>query len=124
MKKIPVRHIAETHEEIVSSERFKIRKVQDILDGKDLKQHLHRHDFFFILVLQNGEGNYEIDFTPYNVLNNSVFFLRPGQVHQLELKDGSTGYLMEFNNEFYHPKNKLSTQGLRKGVIKAIVSFR
>src|SRR5215210_3492916 len=119
MKKIPVRHITETHKEIASSERFKIRKVQNILDGKDLIQHLHRHDFFFILVLQNGEGNHEIDFTPYNVIDNSVFFLRPGQVHQLELKAGSTGYLMEFNNEFYHPKDKLSSQRLRKASNKS-----
>ncbi len=114
MKKIPIRQITENPKAPATSERFKIRTVQEILAGNVLKQDLHRHDFFFILLLQKGNGSHEIDFTPYQVLNNSIFFLRPGQVHQLELNAACTGYLMEFNNEFYHPKNKSSSQRLRK----------
>ena len=38
--------------------------------------------------------------------------LRPGQVHQLELKAGSTGYLMEFDQAFYHPADSLPKQRL------------
>lgn len=114
MKKIPVRRIAEKPNLTAPSELFKIRKVQEILGGTDLKQDLHRHDFFFVLLLKNGSGSHEIDFTPYQVLDNSIFFLRPGQVHQLELKADSTGYLVEFNNAFYHPKDKSSSWRLRK----------
>ena len=114
MKKIPVRRIAEKPNLTAPSELFKIRKVQEILGGTDLKQDLHRHDFFFVLLLKNGSGSHEIDFTPYQVLDNSIFFLRPGQVHQLELKADSTGYLIEFNNAFYHPKDKSSSWRLRK----------
>lgn len=114
MKKIPIRHITTAQQELTNSERFKIRTVQEILAGNVLKQDLHRHDFFFILLLQNGRGSHEIDFTQYQVLDNSIFFLRPGQVHQLELNADCTGYLMEFNNEFYHPKDKSSSQRLRK----------
>lgn len=112
MKKIPVRHIAEN--EKASSEKFTIRDVKDLLGGKDLFHDLHRHDFFFILVLQNAKGTHEIDFTNHTVSNNAVFFLRPGQVHQLMLKAGSTGYLMEFNAAFYQPVTKLSIQRFRK----------
>lgn len=114
MKKIPIRQLGSSQQELRSAERFKIRRVEDILDGNDLVHELHRHDFFFILVLKTGEGIHEIDFEAYDVLNNSVFFIRPGQVHQLELKAGCTGYLVEFNAEFYHPKDKLSNQRLRK----------
>ena len=114
MKKIPIRQINSATTEQVSSERFTIRDVNRLLGGKDLIHDLHRHDFFFMLALQNGQGIHEIDFAPYDVFDNSVFFLRPGQVHQLELKAGCTGYLMEFNTEFYHPKDKLSAQRLRK----------
>lgn len=67
-------------------------------------QELHRHDFFFALVLERGTGEHVIDFISYPVNNHSVFFMRPGQVHQLKLKKGSTGYLMEFSNEFYSPR--------------------
>ena len=114
MKKLPIRQISSGHSKLSSAERFTIRRVQDILAGKDLKHALHRHDFFFVLVLQKGKGIHEIDFTSYDVSDNSVFLLRPGQLHRLELKAGCTGYLMEFNNEFYRPGDKVSSQRLRK----------
>ncbi|WP_110055417.1 helix-turn-helix transcriptional regulator [Chitinophaga sp. S165] len=114
MKKIPIRQITAAHQGASSSERFTIRRLQDIIGDNSLVQDLHRHDFFFLLVVQKGNGSHEIDFTNYKVADNSVFFLRPGQVHQLELKKGCTGYLVEFNNGFYHPKEKLSGQRLRK----------
>ena len=116
MKKIPIRQITLSQQELPSPERFKIRRVEDILGGNNLVHDLHRHDFFFILAIKNGEGDHEIDFTSYQVVDNSVFFLRPGQVHQLELDAGCTGYLLEFNTEFYHPHGKLSNQRLRKAI--------
>ena len=84
------------------------------MNGNDLFHGLHRHNFFFILAIRKGSGRHEIDFTPYKVIENSVFFLRPGQVHQLELKAGSIGYLLEFDNEFYPPKEHSSARRLRK----------
>lgn len=114
MKKIPIRQLSLPQQELPSSERFKIRRVEDIIGDDDLMHDLHRHDFFFILALKKGKGRHEIDFVEYKVLDNSIFFIRPGQVHQLELKKGSTGFLVEFNNEFYQPKDKLSNQRLRK----------
>jgi AraC-like DNA-binding protein/mannose-6-phosphate isomerase-like protein (cupin superfamily) len=114
MKNIPIRQIILERKELSSSERFSIRKVQDLIDQEDLFHELHRHDFFFILALQNGEGTHEIDFITYQVFDNSVFFMRPGQVHQLQLKADSTGYIIEFNADFYHPKGKQSIQRLRK----------
>lgn len=114
MKKIPIRQLNSNQQELPSTERFKIRRIEDIMGENDLVHALHRHDFFFILALEKGDGYHEIDFTSYKVLDHSVFFIRPGQVHQLELKAGCTGYLIEFNTEFYHPKDKLSNHRLRK----------
>lgn len=114
MKKIPVRQITEELKSPAPSERFKIRTLEAILAGNVLKQDLHRHDFFFILLLEKGKGSHEIDFAEYEVLDYSVFFLRPGQVHQLQLEANCTGYLMEFNDAFYHPTDKASSQRLRK----------
>jgi AraC family transcriptional activator of pobA len=118
MQKIPVRQIAENKKVPVPGERFTIRTVEAVLAGNDLQHDLHRHDFFFVLLLEHGQGVHEIDFTPYPIMDHSVFFLRPGQVHQLQLKSHSTGYLMEFNNEFYHPAEKASSQRLIKASSK------
>ncbi len=114
LKKIPVRHIIKNKMEIAPAGCFTIRDVKELLGGKDLMHDLHRHDFFFILALKKGNGTHEIDFTAYNVNDNAVFFLQPGQVHQLQLKAGSTGYLMEFNTEFYHPTDNASIQRFKK----------
>ena len=118
MKKIPIRQLTPFQHELPSAEQFKIRRVEDIMGKNDLVHDLHRHDFFFILALKKGAGKHEIDFTGYKVHDNTIFFLRPGQVHQLILKAGCTGFLVEFNTEFYHPKDKLSNQRLRKASSK------
>lgn len=114
MTKIPIRHITKTKTAPAAAGRFTIRDVRDLLNGKDVIHDLHRHDYFFILVLQKGKGIHEIDFTPYSIHDNTVFFLRPGQVHRLELKKGSTGYLVEFDPGFYRPEERSDKQRLRK----------
>jgi AraC family transcriptional activator of pobA len=114
MENIPVRHLNETQKEPSLFGHFIIRDIREMLDGKDMVQELHRHDFFFILALKHGEGFHEIDFTPYNVGNHSIFLMRPGQVHQLALKTGSTGYLLQFKADFFYSQNRLSQQLLRK----------
>jgi AraC family transcriptional regulator, transcriptional activator of pobA len=120
MKNIPVRQINTTLKELDSSESFSIRDVHNLLAGKDMNHELHRHDYFFILALKKGAGIHEIDFTSYKVCDYSLFFLRPGQVHQLNLKAGSNGYLMEFNPNFYYPNDIASAQLLRKATNKNI----
>lgn len=113
MRKIPIRHINSPQRK-AAFQHFSIRRVEDLLQRQDLFHNLHRHDFFFVLALQKGSGVHEIDFTKYEVCPNAVFFLRPGQVHQLHLKAGASGYLMEFNAEFYHPVEKSAATRLRK----------
>ncbi|RZM21807.1 MAG: helix-turn-helix domain-containing protein [Pedobacter sp.] len=114
MKKIPIRQISSVYQGVQPSERFTIRKVQDIVGETDLIQHLHRHNFFFILALQTGDGTHDIDFNTYKVRSQSIYFLRPGQVHQLELKAGCTGFLVEYNAEFYNPDTKSAIQRFRR----------
>jgi AraC family transcriptional activator of pobA len=114
MKNIPVRQIRASFMEEVSSERFNIRRIEDVMDNKDLVHDLHRHNFFFILAVKEGGGTLDIDFTSYPVQSSSVFFIKAGQVHQLKLKAACTGYLMEFNSEFYHPINKTKIERFRK----------
>jgi len=114
MKKIPIRRINITPKESHFSDHFSVRDMSTSLAEKDLAEPLHRHDFFYILVIKNGSGSHDIDFVPYAVTDRSVFILRPGQVHQLTLKTGSTAYLIQFRNEFYSPNDNVSNALLRK----------
>lgn len=110
MDKIPIRQIKEPD----FSEGFSIRNIETMLSGKKMVQELHRHDFFFALFLAKGKGEHNIDFKAYPVTDNSVFFMRPGQVHKLTLKKGSIGYLLQFNHDFYSSKENIADYGLRK----------
>lgn len=98
--------------------RFSIRDVRQLLNGKDLMHDLHKHDFYFVLAIQEGRGIHEIDFVRYDVHPHSIFLLRPGQVHKLVLKANSTGFLMEFDPKFYQPKNAMADQRWRKATSK------
>jgi len=114
MANIPIRHIQQTQKEPDLSGSFSIREIQELLEGKDMIQELHRHDFFYILILKKGNGIHEIDFTKYDIVNHNVFLMRPGQVHQLILKADSTGYLIQFKSDFLYTHNSVSQQHLRK----------
>lgn len=114
MKDIPIRHINVPSEDLKNSESFKIKAIPDLCTNTDMIQELHRHEFYYILAIKKGEGEHIIDFISYDVRDYSVFILRPGQVHQLKIKAGSTGYLMQFNTGFYNPENKLSSQFLSR----------
>jgi AraC family transcriptional regulator, transcriptional activator of pobA len=116
MKSIPIRKISPTPGEPNISQTFRIRDVKTLLGGKDMFQDIHRHNFYFVLAFKKGKGNHVIDFTHYNLNDNSIFMMRPGQIHQLELKAECTGYLMEFNLEFYHVNDRGTSQALRKAM--------
>lgn len=120
MKSIPIRHIKSPSREPNLYEDFSIRDIGDMLGGQDMTQELHRHDFFFILLLKKGRGNHEIDFKSYKVNDDTIFFMRPGQVHQLNLKAGSSGYLMQFSRDFYFPTDKFAVQRLRRASSKSL----
>jgi AraC-like DNA-binding protein len=114
MKNIPIRNIRTIRQEPVFLETFTIRKINGLLNGIDMVQELHRHSFYFILALEKGQGSHIIDFTTYPVSDHSVYFMRPGQVHELVLKSGCTGFLIQFTSEYYFPNDKTSVRLLRK----------
>jgi AraC family transcriptional activator of pobA len=60
----------------------------------------HRHNFFEVIWFTSGVGNHYIDFQPYPVRKDLIYFLTPGQVHSLPEK--TTGHLLIFSPDFFH----------------------
>ena len=110
MNTIPVRQLRDSFFE----ERFSLRSIEPLVAERALIHDLHRHDFYFILFVEKGKGEHEIDFIHYEVGEFSVFFLRPGQVHQLKLAQGASGFMLQFTSQFYSPKDIPAIQVLRK----------
>jgi hypothetical protein len=118
MTNFPVRKLSTPGKIIAFPGDFVIRPLEPLISGKDMIQESHRHDFYFILALGKASGDHMIDFEPYKVCNCSVFFLRPGQVHQLTLRTGSKGYLMQFTADFFNPESREANQLLRRAAKK------
>ncbi len=115
MKSIPIRTIQSTQIEPDPSKSFSIKKVGGLQEYQDRIQELHRHDFFYLLSLEKGDGTHSIDFKEYKVTDNSIYFMRPGQVHEHTLNAGSTGFLMAFQPGFYpYLKDPEHKKGLRQ----------
>ncbi|MDW7693947.1 AraC family transcriptional regulator [Flammeovirgaceae bacterium SG7u.111] len=114
MGDIPIINIRQIKKEPDLEGSFSIRKLQEILDGNPMIQKLHRHDFYFCLVLEKASGRHEVDFTPYTVSNHSIFFLRPGQVHLLSLDARTKGFILQFNADSVYINDPTTTQLLRK----------
>ena len=114
MKTIPIRHLKASQKEPSLSGNFMIKSLEELLNGKDMIHELHRHDFFFFLALKKGVGNHEIDFVSYEVTDYTFFIVRPGQVHELELRSNSEGFMIQFNTDFYYSIEKEFNSLLQK----------
>lgn len=105
MKDIPVRKIKS--KQIAPNDITGQLHVKQI-DSNGMDQRIHRHDFYYMLIINKGEGKHTIDFKSYEVNHQSIFVLRPGQVHELMLKPGVSGYMIQFSSDFYTPYTEVS----------------
>lgn len=61
----------------------------------------HRHDFFYeVLYIKKGTGTYVIDFQHYVIKPETLFFVSPGQVHEINYSEDIYGYIFLFTEEF------------------------
>ncbi len=89
---------------------FGISKMEEIYQKHGGKaDEPHRHSFYTILLVEKGKGEHRIDFNSYPIQGNEIFFIAPGQVHQLIEKEASKGYSIVFSVEFLL-KNHIPTQ--------------
>jgi AraC family transcriptional activator of pobA len=95
---------------------YQIKKFNCHADANDLyfndfKTHLLTHDFienshshtFYLLVLfTKGCGFHTVDFNTYAIQPNSLFVLKPGQVHSWQLSEDIDGYIAFYSQEVYN----------------------
>lgn len=60
----------------------------------------HRHDYYEVLYIYDGEGSHIIDFEPYPVQPPLFHFLSKGQIHFWQLEKPIKGYALLFPEEF------------------------
>lgn len=61
-----------------------------------------QNNLFNIIWIKNGKGRYKIDFNTYEAEDDTIFFLAPGQVLEVEDEVIRQGYRVAFSREFYY----------------------
>ncbi|WP_290795079.1 AraC family transcriptional regulator [Flavihumibacter sp. UBA7668] len=96
---IPVIEMADSKEH---SLQFELQTMEYIDEHRHNRiDHPHKHDYFVIIWMKSGEGKHMVDFQEFVVEQQSIFFLTPGQVHQLQTATHPDGYVLSFHNDFF-----------------------
>ncbi len=101
MKKLPVYQI----------KKFNCHSDDNDLYFNDFKSHLidhdfiensHSHNFYLLVLFTKGSGFHTIDFNTYEIQPNSLFVLKPGQVHSWQLSEDIDGFIAFYSQEVYN----------------------
>ena len=98
---IPVYSIDKFNSNAEKGIEYKIEIFDSTRDFKVTYPHRH-DDFYELLFVTKGTGIHTIDFQQYTIQADAVFFLSPGQIHELSLSEDVQAYLFLFTSSFYH----------------------
>jgi AraC-like DNA-binding protein len=85
---------------------FGISRMEDIYtQRKGQADTPHRHDYYTALLIKKAQGKHLIDFESYPLNALQVYFITPGQVHQILEEMMSIGYAMVFSVDFLIQNN-------------------
>lgn len=93
-----------TYQKVNSENRnisFGISKMEDIYTKRNGQvDEPHRHNYYTVLIINKAKGFHKIDFNTYALSDKQIFFVAPGQVHQVIETEKSIGFSMTFSNQF------------------------
>ncbi|MEM9834687.1 MAG: AraC family transcriptional regulator [Bacteroidota bacterium] len=97
-----------------------VRRTMEVVDraNKGKPDRPHRHHYYTVLWSFTAKGTHMIDFKEYPIAPNHIFFVSPGQVHQVRTDPTPSGVVLLFTPEF------LQMNGIREEFIEGLRIFR
>ena len=78
---------------------FGISRMEDIYTKRAGRvDEPHRHDFYTVMIVEKAFGEHKLDFNSYELGASQVFFVSPGQVHQVIENEKSKGFVITFSD--------------------------
>jgi AraC-like DNA-binding protein/quercetin dioxygenase-like cupin family protein len=88
-------------ESVTDSKNFVMKRVEDVyFNGSGESDSPHRHDYYAIVLIEKGKGVHFVDFQKYDLEDQTVYFILPGQMHQLIPSEKPKGWVLAFTDEF------------------------
>lgn len=94
---IPIHDFTKTEKDSLYFRHIPLNQRSDY----DISQ-AHRHSYYEIFLFAKGGGSHEIDFEVHPIVDQSVHFVSPGQVHRVRREPDSYGSILLFSKDFYH----------------------
>ncbi|BEG99218.1 AraC family transcriptional regulator [Bacteroides sedimenti] len=80
---------------------FSMKRLEDLYRSNHGESDIpHRHDYYTIIFFEKGNGTHIIDFTEYKIEDSTIYFIVPGQMHQVIPASEPKGWTMKFTDEF------------------------
>ncbi|HBZ67860.1 MAG TPA: transcriptional regulator [Bacteroidales bacterium] len=93
----------DTMNEVVTFRISRMETVYEIRNGQpDVP---HKHHYYTILIIREARGMHYIDFKAHTLTERQIYFLSPGQAHQLVEEKKSVGYIIVFSDQFLAENN-------------------
>src|SRR5512145_1118290 len=93
-----------------------MESIDDYLQGAPDEP--HRHNYYTVIWPFTGAGRHIIDFKEYAILPDHIFFVSPGQVHQMLVEGHPSGVVIQFTCDF------LGKYGIQEEFISNLRLFR
>lgn len=85
-----------------SEQKIVVHELKELLTEEHLPHKPHRHTFYQVLYIEKGSGTHKIDFKEHPISGPVIYFLSPGQVHDLSITDkNALGCLINFNPDLF-----------------------
>lgn len=80
---------------------FALKRIEDVYRSTNGAPDVpHRHDYYTILFVEKGEGVHFVDFTEYKIEDRTIYFIQPGQMHQVIFTSEPLGWVITFTEQF------------------------
>ena len=110
---LPFHHYSETYKYVNISDGHPVLLLDpnfpfvltefDLMHPRAQAESPHRHDYYEIIFVEDGEGQHIIDYETYDLKTPSFYFLSKGQIHFWKLKRPLQGKVLLFPREFLIP---------------------
>ena len=100
-KLFPTYDICNLNTEKNSNELFSIDRFRGYVDSNPHLQEVHSHNYYHLVYFTEGSGEHLIDFEKFEAKSGTMYFMKPGQVHQWYFKEKYDGFVVNFSDNFF-----------------------